>query len=192
MLRFLLCWAFLGLAMVSSCKKDTVSYIKYTVINKKVKVSDVAPLSVDFNEDGRIDFVYFLQYVSMSGKVSLYTGVNPIAGARTHALSGDDGTFLNMGPVVAFSARQSIHGGLTWTDEHSYLSVRDEHMNGDWTYYGQWSAGLEKMMALQFISNGKTYYGWARLIFSRSTEELMVVDAAWNTIPEQAIKAGAK
>lgn len=167
--------------------------ISYKELNRKLKASDVNPMNLDVNDDGVIDYSYFLQYAVMSGTVRLYAGVNPVFGSSTTAGEQNDEEFLNMGHLHSFTVTMPIQGTLTWTQEHSTLGIRYEDPNGgNRTYAGQWGNGQPTIMSARLSVNGKTHYGWIRLKFDKVTEELILIDAAWNTIADQAIKAGAK
>lgn len=190
--RFILFLA-LGTLSLFACKKDTISTtISHTVINRKLHAAHTTPMNLDVNGDGTIDFSYFMQYVVLSGNVNLYIGVNPVFGGETSASEQNDNEFLNMGNVHDFAVKTQIKESLTWTDEHALLGTRREAPNATRTYFGHWGNGQEKIMALRFQVQGKTHYGWARLKFDKATEELLLIDAAWNTIADQEISAGAK
>ena len=166
--------------------------ISYKLINRKLKASDANPMNLDVNDDGIVDCSYFMQYVFLSGKVHLYAGVNPVYGGATSANAPNDNEYLNMGMVHTFELKNIIKEDLTWTDEHSLLSDKIEDLDGSKTYSGNWGKGEEKTMSLRVTIKGKMHYAWARLKFDKATEELQLIDAAWNTIAEQEIKAGAK
>lgn len=190
-----------------SCKKEPVKIdepkvevpepddsptITYTKINRKLKVSDINAMTLDVNNDGIIDCSYFMQYVMLDGKVHLYAGVNPVFGSATSSTPSNDNVYLNMGTAHSFDSKQPIKNDLPWTENHSLLSDRIEEADGSKTYSGNWSGGQEKMMSIRLLINGKMHYAWAQLKFDKATEELVLIDAAWNTIAEQEIKAGAR
>ena len=166
--------------------------ISHRLINKKLKVTDTQGMYLDLNEDGTIDYSFFMQYVVLSGQVNLYSGVNPVFGSATSAEGQNDNEYLNMGLLHTFEKKTAIKQNLQWKVDHSILSGRHEAFNGTKTYWGNWGNGKEQIMSVRLSVKGKSHYGWARLKFDRVTEELLLIDAAWNTIPEQEIEAGAK
>lgn len=183
----------------SACKKGPapapeidLPNVSYKVINKKLHASHVEPMNLDVNGDGTIDFSYFMQYVVLDGNVNLYTGVNPVFGGATSAGVPNDNEFLNMGGIHSFAIKNVIKASTDWTSDHAFLANRRESPTGNRTYLGDWGSGQEKIMALRFQSQGNAHYGWARLRFDKVTEELILIDVAWNTIAEQQIEAGAR
>jgi hypothetical protein len=171
---------------------DDSPTISYKHINQKLKASDINAMNLDVNDDGIIDCSYFMQYVLLSGNVHLYSGVNPVFGGATSANGPNDNEYLNMGMVHTFEQKKLIHKDLAWTDEHSLFADRIEELNGNKIYAGYWGNGQQQFMSLRFPIHGKMHYAWVRLKFDKATEELSLVDAAWNTLPEKEIHAGAK
>jgi len=166
--------------------------LAYKLINRKLKASDVNGMNLDVNEDGVIDYAFFMHYVVMSGKINLYAGVNPVYGSATSADDPNDNEYLNMGLLHTFENKALIKQNLAWKEDHVVLSVRHEAMDGSKTYSGSWGNGQERIMSIRLLIKGKMHYGWAKLKFDKVTEELILIDAAWNTIAEEEIKAGAK
>jgi hypothetical protein len=205
--RYLFVIAFL-VVVLASCKKEPNPIkedpkteipdqedspkISYKKINQKLKAADVNPMNLDVNGDGVVDCSYFMEYVFLSGKVNLYAGVNPVFGAATSANAPNDNEYLNMGIVHTFASINTIHKDLPYTADHSLLSDRIEEPDGSKSYTGNWGNGQAQMMSIRIPIQGKMHYAWAQLKFDKANEELLLIDAAWNTIPEQEIKAGAK
>ncbi|MEJ5993345.1 hypothetical protein WG904_02855 [Pedobacter sp. Du54] len=166
--------------------------ISYKLINQKLKAADIKPMNLDVNDDGIVDCSYFMQYVFLSGKVHLYAGVNPVYGAATSSNEPNDNEYLNMGLAHTFAPKKPIKNDLTWSNEFSLLSDRIDETNGSKTYAGNWGNGEAQMMSVRLPIKGKMHYAWAQLKFDKATEELVLIDVAWNTLPEQEINAGAK
>lgn len=194
--------------VLSSCKKEPTPIkedpkteipdqedsptISYKKINQKLKAADVNPMNLDVNGDGLVDCSYFMQHVFLSGKVHLYAGVNPVFGSANSANAHNENEYLNMGAVHTFSSTNPIYKDLSWTEDHSLLTDRIEEPDGGKNYTGNWANGQAQMMSIRIPIQGKMHYAWAQLKFDKANEELILIDAAWNTIPEQEIKAGAK
>lgn len=189
------------LLSIISCKKEPqveqepakdLSTISHQLINRRLKASDKDPMNLDVNKDGITDFSYFMEYVMLSGTVYLYTGVNPVAGAATSASEHNDDEFLNMGNTHHLPPSMLVKKDLMWMEDHALLTKRSETNNGAKFYFGEWGDGLEKIMPIRLSLKGKMHYGWVKLKFEKATEELTLIEAAWNTTPEQEMKAGAK
>lgn len=184
-----------------SCKKENNSYvpvlpnlnINYQTINRSVKASDVNSLTIDVNKDGVIDYSFFLQLAADSKGDHLYAGVNPVYGSFVKANAPNDDRFLNMGNVIAFAQgvklKENDQQGQLWTEDHSVLAIRHTYTDGI-SYECDWGTGTAKILAIKLTAKGETYYGWIRLVFNKTNENLTVVDLAWNTVPNQEIKAG--
>ncbi|MGF1925977.1 MAG: hypothetical protein ACQUHE_17515 [Bacteroidia bacterium] len=193
---------------LSACKKDPVPAIEnpkeetpdgvdlpnvsYKLINRKLHASHPSAMNLDVNEDGIIDLSYFMQYVVLGGHVNLYIGVNPVFGSATRASEHDNNEFLNMGTIHSITLKTVVKEELDWTEDHAMLANRREAPNGTKTYLGNWGDGQQKFMALRLRVHGKLHYGWAQLKFNKETEELILIDVAWNTNAEQEIPVGAK
>lgn len=181
-----------------SCKKQQAqapsTEIRYKLVNRTLKAADTRPLAIDINEDGRIDYSFFAQYVVLSNQVHLYTGVSPINDNSTKMGEPDDQHYLNMGdaaPVpIGTQVKDNLMPSKPWSSEFAYLAVRTEHSNGTKSYQGAWGDGNPQLLPLRISVNDSIYYGWARVLFNKATEELTLIDYAWNRTKGQTITAG--
>jgi hypothetical protein len=191
---------FISASTILSCKKSKTvtpkTDIVYKSVNKTVKSSDTRALGVDINDDGVVDYSFFVQLTATSTGDHLYVGTNPLGENTTKMSAPDDERFLNMGDLQAVPTGIVINKNLlpvkSWSSDFAYLAVRNTDTTGPNTYEGSWGDAGEHLMPLQLNINGLTNYGWARLRFNKTSEELTFVDCAWNRNPGQEIKAGEK
>lgn len=184
-----------------SCRKspDPVVSPKADIVHKTVdrtvKASDTAPMAIDINDDGIVDFSYFAQYLANSTGVHLYIGINPIGNNAVKMSEPNDNHFQNMGDAAAVSGGAKINNTLLpsklWGSDFAYLAIRhDYYPIAEKAYEGAWGDGTMHYMPLKLEAKGNVYYGWANLSFDKKTEELRLTDFAWNKVAGQEIGAG--
>lgn len=182
-----------------SCKKkedppEPTKDIFYKADGRKVKQSDPYPIALDVNEDGIVDFTIFVELTANASGDHLYVGINPIGIHLIKSGPADDDRYLSMGFVIAENTgaviQQQIPSSQRWTADHSTLAIR--HTNNDATvwYEGEWGNGIPKIAAIQLVKNGKSNFGWLRMSFDKTTEEMTLIDYAYEKTEGQSIKAG--
>lgn len=187
--------------ITTSCKKNENPSaapkpdIVHQIVNKTVKAADPNPLTIDVNGDGLIDYSYFAQYLANSSGVHLYVGVNPIGDNSTKMSPPNDEHFQNMGDAASIAKGLEINNNMLpsrlWSGDFAYLAIRhDYYPINKKAYEGDWSDEVNRYMPLKLNIKGSVHYGWAKLQFNRNSEELMLVDIAWNRNADQEIKAG--
>jgi hypothetical protein len=123
-------------------------------------------------------------------------GVNPIGLNATRTGEPDDDRFLNMAATYASTSGSQVNEVLKpneyWNSDFGFLAVRNTPVSGVDTHEGIWGDGEEHFMPLRLNIKEKYYYGWARLIFNKSTEVFTLLDCAWNKTPETGINAGER
>lgn len=171
------------------------SIIEYKTDNRTLKVSDPLPMNVDINGDGTIDLSFFTSLVSSGGGVHLYVGVNPVFGAMVRSNPNDDNRFLNMGNVIAFEQLGKIKAASqpnqNWTEDHSCMAIRHTISSVN-SYESPWANGTPRILGVKLYVNKEIHYGWVRLSFNQATEELTLIDYAWNKTPDKETLAGEK
>jgi hypothetical protein len=180
-----------------ACKKDNINPdIAYRTINQTIKAADANPLTLDLNQDGKIDYTFFAAYSVTDLGVHLNIGTNPIGDNLAKMSLPDDNKFQNMGNIIHQPFGTIINGELKsnqlWASDYAYLAIRTESPQGLKTYIGKWAEGAPQFMALQLSINGVNYFGWARLIFDRTKEILTLIDVAWNKNAGEPLIAGDK
>ncbi len=78
-----------------------------------------------------------------------------------------------------------------WTGDHSILVLRHTYTSGGVKYEGDWAGG-SGIVGIQHVINTVKYFGWLQLEFDKTTEVVILVDYAYDSIPGQSIVAGQK
>ena len=95
-----------------SCKKEKPTVIPinagYQKINRVLSVNDTRPLTLDVNQDGQVDYVFFIVRTALSNGDALYVGTNPIGKNAAKMAIPDDTRFQNMGQLFAAIPNQMI------------------------------------------------------------------------------------
>lgn len=168
--------------------------IFYKKDGRKALSAEYAPLLLDINEDGIIDFNIFFDLTSNASGDRLYGGVNPIGPHLTKSGPSIEENFLGMGFLVAETPLATINNQLNanerWTADHSTLVIRHTANNGAVSYEGSWSEGTSQLVGIQFVSEGKSHFGWLRLQFDKTEEEMTLVDYAFEKTSGTSILAG--
>ncbi|MES2829628.1 MAG: hypothetical protein V4687_15815 [Bacteroidota bacterium] len=151
---------------------------------------------LDVDADGMSDFSFFGVLIYHDNRPNLYLAVTPKTskGSRVLVKTGEE--FLINGlwsaplekDVVIQEASPSDY---SWTGPQvkGYIVASSKTAASD-EYYGLWIGKADKYLGIKFKLNNKYHYGWVRISHTKSTDELMISDYAYNTIPEQGIAAG--
>lgn len=189
---------FILLPLLSTCKKDEKSEvlktISYTSDGRSVKLADAAPIVIDLGSDGSPDFTVFLELFANSAGDHLYAGINPIDLNLIKSGPADDDRFLNMGFLIPETQNTLISNQLQtnqrWTDDFATLVIRNTNTDGAVWHEGSWKDNTPNIVGIQYIKEGKKYFGWLRLNFDKATEVVTLIDYAWEKTPDTPIKAG--
>lgn len=136
--------------------------------------------NLDINNDGTVDFVL------MSNSVDPYIIIesNP---------NGLNGIAAASGPFDSYIL--PLNKNTLIANPNDYYSIKGFLIlgcNTVSTYCAyDWKNTTDKFLGLRFLSDGQTYYGWAQLQII-STALWIVMDYAFNSIPDNYILAGQK
>ncbi len=153
------------------------------------------PYSLDVNGDGTTDFFFSAtRSVTSSGTIRhrVFTRIyaNPAEAGNGFA---DNGSPLPAGAPIGPSAKFYSHyfamatGTYYFVNPGRYAPAKD----GCW---GLWIKQPNRYLGLKFMISGEVHYGWARLSLtcSRGQVEGRLKGYAYETIPNQGLKAGQK
>lgn len=141
--------------------------------------------NLDLNNDGTTDFVFQIYFRSAHGSTSAnqdYVSVGP------SAISINQIANSNTYPS-ALDTLTIIGSTLSWSGAANKTL---ELYNSNGTTYGNWTIHAVKYLGLKLIKGGNIYYGWVRLYVNATLvgAELIVMDYAYNSSPNQPILAG--
>ena len=159
--------------------------------------------ALDLNGDGTTDF-YFIDFSKNSTGFSFgYLAVQPaLAGnAVARKVRSDKTVPLFLGRAGPFAAAlQSGHRvgpKQNWSTRYPLMEYG--YKENTFPYrsrcFGPWKNKQNRYLGLKFMISGEVHYGWARLSETCSQQDKAIQSAlltgyAYETIPNQAIKAG--
>jgi hypothetical protein len=160
--------------------------VVYTKAN--VAFSTNQNCTLDLNNDGVADFVLRdVLYNRSSGHRQTLSVLGKVAGNLVEGFKSEDGFFenaaaRNQGAKINFST------GLS----SAMLARFSSTCAGNHYVFGRWVNVQNKYLALKFVINGQTHFGWARLsVHVNSTAvNAFLTGYAYETIPGKAIIAG--
>jgi hypothetical protein len=165
---------------------DASGQIVYTNVDPDFISVDL-PYYLDVDNDGNPDFTLLDVNVSYVGiYANLSAPGNQFLGSK-FIYTSDSGTYSYFYPF-AMETDSIISEGIT-----SWFGGEDFGiMNSSSCYYvgPNWCDVTNKYLGLRFITNGQTYYGWARLDVNAAGDEFILKDYAYNATAGEPILAG--
>jgi hypothetical protein len=181
------------------------STIIYTNVNPDSTIVSYAPTgeiqrfyNLDLNNDGKADFVLWTVFDNVSRGCSKGGFLSHVSINLPYGSSNQFAVTANLW-ALALDSLTTIGASLSkWSGATIELGQQDYVCNcvgggcsGNPT--GPWVPGTTKYLGLKLISGSNIYYGWARLMIETYREsELIVMDYAYNSSPNQPILAGQK
>ena len=143
---------------------------------------------LDLNGDGSTDFllrdVFYLR--STGRRITLYAqGMAP--GNSMMGFTSEDARFK-----VAVARNQGARIAFTTGLSSAVLAKFSSTCAGNHYVFGRWVNVQNKYLALKFVVNGETHFGWARLSVhvNQAAVNAYLTGYAYETIPGKAIIAG--
>jgi len=166
--------------------EPTEASVVYTHAN--VAFSNNQNCSLDLNGDGVADFVLRDVVFNKSSGHDITLSVRGMtAGNSVMGFKSEDGFFevavaRNQGAKIAFGT------GLS----SAMLARFSSSCGGIHFVFGRWVDVQNKYLALKFVINGETHFGWARLSVHVNSEFLnaFLTGYAYESVPGKAILAG--
>lgn len=168
--------------------------IVYTPANTNIPLNG-GPVIIDLNRDGAADF--FLSFAGNGYVAGLQVGAsnqtNKIWGKGTFTWSFRGAGPLKFAHTGAFAS--ALRPGSKVGPNKTYFQKGDGLMGYRWGdprfsssgTLGQWWYTRNRYLGLQFVINGETHYGWARV---ETENDLVLKGYAYETIPNKPIVAG--
>lgn len=179
------------------CKKEKESQpenqkgIFYKEVNSTLNFNQTTSLKLDINEDGSNDFeIYKDKYKTDIDSLKGFF-VKNLASHKMIEIKLTHNPLFDCMNLMSYSGEEVISGSLTeeysWDSKNGLLALRHEPNT---TFIARWSDGVPKIMAICLAVNGKAYYGWIKLQYSRANNSITVISYAYNQTEEAPIKAG--
>ncbi|MFN0190351.1 MAG: T9SS type A sorting domain-containing protein [Bacteroidia bacterium] len=181
-------YAFIVTAMMFSASAN--AQIVYTDVNPDVTINTNGGVyALDLNNDGITDFNITYSTAIFVGQTNRYINITPLGTNKVgNGLSVHYPSALPLNTLIDSSsfywssnANQSLISRIWFQTPH-----------GQWVWQtrGNWNGASNKYVPLQLNLNSQKYYGWARLDAVTNAVSFTVKDYAYNTIPNQLIRAG--
>jgi hypothetical protein len=158
---------------------------------------------LDLDNDGAVDFVF---KVTTYGTGWYFAGVVPYppSGSNLNAFAGYVQTFGGDPSIYGFpsmfASGEEIGEGLPWKamqdliwtssgiDSYFYAGMVSNYYG---TIFGQWSAAVDKYLALRFSPDAvNLHYGWVRCDVNATGDTMVIKDGAFEATAGNSILAG--
>ncbi len=119
--------------------------------------------NLDFDKDGKIDLTFYESGWSAHGSWEQTDWLNQDSGSFTIYVYTDKNSY-----PIPLNKGDRIDSTLNWVHTKVRRTLIDEgadyYPNGRGVFKdGNWSGAKDKFLAIRFIKNNITYYGWVRL-----------------------------
>jgi hypothetical protein len=182
----------LVLFLFSSCKKEAAppeAHPQMTYINlNNQEVGQGNTKALDLNGDGRIDIAFgttlvgdpFLKRDRLLFEVKSNIGTYLLNNEQEETPPLTKGTKIGM-----------VYTGFEWNEISSLmLAEKDTFESGEVGWDGIWKSASHKFLPLSVKSGDLLYFGWIELSFNRTTEKIILHQAALSKEGGKEIKAG--
>jgi len=173
-----------AMALTMPCNAEVV----YTSTHIDLPLFSTTDL--DLNNDGALDFriinyeTYSVTFKNAYPLILSGGGKNRVVGERTtfwHFLARFDAG-VPVGPELFKNG--SVPNGLVYRHQHNIASLTDSTQ-------GFWKGNInEKYVALKFLIDGETHYGWMRLSTRSRLNGAILTGYAYETVPNKPILTG--
>jgi hypothetical protein len=178
-----------GVSVVAFAQASDAEII-YTNVNKPV-ILNGAPLSLDVNNDGVVDFT-LTNFSSLTGGLGFFFLAIAPAQSSNEILQV---TSHKKAVAAALSAGHQIGAKSSFRKNPPRLYMaRDKFNTSTGSSYGPWLSVEYAYLGLKFVINGQTHYGWAQVKFSQTGgfRSATLSGYAYESIADQPIAAGKK
>jgi len=165
--------------------------IIYTDVNPDVSINTNGGVyALDLNNDGITDFNITYATTMFAGQTNKFIRITPLGANKV----GNDLSYPYPSALLPNT--------LIDASSFSWLSTANQSLisriwfqvprTGAWIWQnrGNWNGASNKYVPLQLSHNSQKFYGWARLDAATNAVSFTVKDYAYNSIPNQPIRAG--
>lgn len=153
-------------------------------------------LALDVDADGAADFSFNSVLIQHNDKPHLYLLVSPKT-AKVAKVMVQQGEELVVNALWSFPLEKDIliqaapASNCIWTEPlMKGFVISSSKTSANEAYEGLWLGKSNKFLGIQFKLPDGVHYGWVKLSHVASTDEITIVDYAYNKIPAQAMAAG--
>jgi hypothetical protein len=162
----------------------------------EVIVSSSSPYSIDFADDGSVEFVFRVQEMSgdtlLGGQPSTYDGASAIVECMNGQPAGEtaNGVFT----LTNFSEGETVSSSNEFGTDPSYslgINLLIDAGIGIFPYvYGSFLGMNNQFLGIRFSSGSNTHYGWVELSVSPGADTVIIHSYGYDETPEQMIEVG--
>jgi len=162
----------------------------------EVIVSSSTPYSIDFADDGSVEFVFRVQEMSgdtlLGGQPSTYVGASSIVECFNGQPVGEtaNGVFT----LSNFSEGGTVSSSSEFGTDASYplgINLLIDAGIGIFPYvYGSFLGMNNQFLGVRFTSGTDTHYGWIELSVSSGADTITVHSYGYDETPDQMIDVG--
>lgn len=162
----------------------------------EVIVSSSSPYSIDFADDGSVEFVFRVQEMSgdtlLGGQPSTYDGASAIVECMNGQPAGEtaNGVFT----LTNFSEGETVSSSNEFGTDPSYslgINLLIDAGIGIFPYvYGSFLGMNNQFLGVRFTSNSDTHYGWVELSVGVGADTIIIHSYGYDETPEQMIEVG--
>lgn len=178
---------------------SVLTYAQETIVDvspDEVIVSSSTPYSIDFADDGSVEFVFRVQEMSgdtlLGGQPSTYDGASSIVECFSGQPVGEtaNGVFT----LSNFSGGGTVSSSSEFGTDPSYslgINLLIDAGIGIFPYvYGSFLGMNNQFLGVRFTSGTDTHYGWIELSVSSGADTITVHSYGYNETPGQMIDVG--
>lgn len=178
--------------LLSSCNEDmdapTIVTINHNVLKEAFPVHRNQTYILDLNEDEIPDFSINVMSVGFDPGVREYFQINSLRDSKV-MLTNEEITPLTSGLEIS---EASAMEGSSWSVFTGSMMVRTKTENQPDNWSGPWAPDGDYFVGLSVRVNGEYHYGWVKLQADKESHAMFVQEYAFQTIPNQPIKAGQR
>lgn len=179
--------------LLSSCHQDPdiepiKSTIKHNVLEEAFPVYGFHAYLLDLNQDEIQDFTINVMSVGFNMGVRHYFQINSHRDARV-ILSGDEITPLVPGTIIGPENTSEVS---EWSIFTGSMMVRTVTENQPDQWSGPWAPNKDYFAGLSIRIDGEYHYGWVKLQADKESHAMFVQEYAFQSVPNQSIKAGQR
>lgn len=178
---------------------SVLTYAQETIVDvspDEVIVSSSTPYSIDFADDGSVEFVFRVQEMSgdtlLGGQPSTYDGASSIVECFSGQPVGEtaNGVFT----LSNFSGGGTVSSSSEFGTDPSYslgINLLIDAGIGIFPYvYGSFLGMNNQFLGVRFTSGTDTHYGWIELSVSSGADTITVHSYGYDETPGQMIDVG--
>jgi hypothetical protein len=184
-----------GVAMLALAPSAEAKVV-YTPANQKLPINTT--FALDVNGDGIPDFNFFASTFLGGARRETYT-FNSDAGLTVAGAEQSNEVWGAQAAVSALPAGVRIGRNGKFAASHFFMGAVSATDGEPPTYFGPWAPSQgnvkNRYVALKFVINGETHYGWARFNVQirqplKGKVQAILTGYAYETVPNAPIMAG--